>query len=68
MPRKTQSMRDAIEQSQRELAAIRDYHQNYLDRRRTRGVRTSTDMLMEQHQEQLARTLDLLEALKANPD
>jgi len=62
----SQEMKAAIEQSQRDLANIRDYHQNYLDRRRAHHVRTSTDMLMEQHQEQLARTLDLLEALKAS--
>ena len=53
-----------IEQSQRELAAIREYHQRYLDRRAARGIRTATDVLMEQHQEQLARALALLEALK----
>lgn len=61
-----EEMKAAIEQSQQELIGIRDYHQNYLDRRASRHVRTSTDVLMEQHQEQLARTLDLLEALKAS--
>lgn len=60
--------RAAIEQSQRELAAIRAYHQDYLDRRKARGTRTSTDVLMEQHQEQLSRALDVLEALKATLD
>ena len=54
-----------IEQSQRELAAIRAYHQDYLDRRSARGTHTATDALITQHQEHLARALDLLEALKA---
>jgi hypothetical protein len=59
------NIEDAIAQSQRELIAIRAYHQDYLDRRARRGVLTSTDILMRQHQQQLSRALDLLEALKA---
>lgn len=54
-----------IELSQKELAGIRTYHQEYLNRRAARDTRTSTDILMEQHQEQIGRALDLLEALKA---
>lgn len=56
----------SIERTQRELAGIRDFHQRYLNRRAARGARTATDVVMEQHQEQLARALDLLEALKAS--
>ncbi len=59
-------MKAAIEQSQRELAAIRAYHQEYLDRRTRYGIHTPNDVRMQCHQEQLARALDLLEALKAS--
>lgn len=58
-------LKDAIERTQRELAGIRDYHQEYLNRRANRGTRTATDLVMNQHQQQLASALDLLEALKA---
>ncbi len=54
-----------IERLQRELAAMRAYHQGYLDRRARTGITTATDTVMVQHQETLAETLDLLEAIKA---
>ncbi len=44
---------------------MRDYHQGYLDRRARTGITTATDTVMAQHQETLAETLDLLEAIKA---
>lgn len=58
-------MIERIERLQRELAAMRDYHQGYLDRRASRGITTATDSIMASHQRTLAETLDLLEAIKA---
>ena len=58
-------MIDRIEQVQRELAEIRAYHQGYLDRRARSGMTTATDTVLSQHKETLAKTVDLLEALKA---
>jgi len=58
-------MIERIERLQRELLAMRDYHQGYLDRRGRTGITTRTDTIMADHQRTLAETLDLLEALKA---
>ena len=58
-------MIERIERLQRELAAMRAYHQGYLDRRSGHGITTATDTVMSQHQKTLAETLDLLEAIKA---
>jgi len=58
-------MIERIERLQRELAAMRDYHQGYLERRTRTGITTSTDTVMTQHQKTLEETLDLLEAMKA---
>lgn len=58
-------MLETIERLQRELAAIRDYHQGYLDRRARTGITTATDTVMTRHQQTLAEVLDLLEAIKA---
>lgn len=58
-------MVEQIERLQRELAAMKAYHQGYLDRRARTGVTTTTYTVMAQHQKTLAETLDLLEAMKA---
>ncbi len=58
-------MMERIERLQRELAAIRDYTQGYLDRRARSGITTATDTVMAHQQQTLAETLDLLEAIKA---
>lgn len=58
-------MVEQIERLQHELAAMKAYHQGYLDRRARTGVTTTTDTVMTQHQKTLAETLDLLEAMKA---
>ncbi len=58
-------MIERIERLQHELAAMREYHQGYLDRRTRTGITTRTDTIMADHQRTLAETLDLLEALKA---
>jgi hypothetical protein len=58
-------MIEQIERLQRELVAMRDYNQGYLDRRASRGITTDTDTTKARHQETLAETLDLLEAIKA---
>ncbi|HEU5377553.1 MAG TPA: hypothetical protein VFV38_19190, partial [Ktedonobacteraceae bacterium] len=58
-------MIERIERLQRELAAMHDYHQGYLDRRSRHGITTATDTIMADHQRTLAETLDLLEAIKA---
>jgi hypothetical protein len=58
-------MIEQIERLQRELAAIRNYHQGYLDRRARTGITTATDSIMAGHQCTLAEVLDLLEAIKA---
>lgn len=58
-------MREEIERLQRELAAMRDFHQGYLDRRARTGITTRTDTVMADHQRTLNETLDLLEAMKA---
>lgn len=58
-------MIEEIERLQRELAAMRDFHQGYLDRRARTGITTNTDSVMADHQRTLNETLDLLEALKA---
>ena len=58
-------MIERIERLQYELAAMRDYHQGYLDRRARSGITTATDTIMSRHQETLAETLDLLETIKA---
>lgn len=60
-----ETMIERIERLQHELAAMRDYHQGYLNRRARSGITTTTDTVMARHQETLAETLDLLEALKA---
>lgn len=57
-------MIEYIEQLQRELVDMRDYHQRYLDRRARRKIVTATDTIMTRQQETLAKTLDLLEAIK----
>ncbi len=57
-------MIEQIERLQRELEAILEYHQNYLDRRAKRGTSTATDIVMAHHQEILAETLDLLETIR----
>lgn len=54
-----------IERLQREQAAMKAYHRRYLDRRRVRGIQTGTDAVMEDHQQTIAETLDLLETIKA---
>ena len=54
-----------IARLQRELAAMRDFQARYLNRRRAQGTRTGIDSIMEGHQETIAQTLDLLEAMKA---
>lgn len=58
-------MIEHIERLQRELVAMRDYHQGYLDRRSRSGIVTATDTIMTRHQQTLAEVLDLLEAVKA---
>lgn len=58
-------MIERIQRLQRELAGIRNYHQGYLDRRSRSGIATTTDTIMARHQQTLAETLDLLEAVKA---
>lgn len=58
-------MIERIERLQRELAAMRDYNQGYLDRRARTGITTATDTIMTQHQKTLAETLDLLEVIRA---
>lgn len=58
-------MIERIERLQRELAAMKAYHQGYLDRRARAGITTDTDTTMARHQQTLAETLDLLEAIKA---
>ena len=58
-------MIERIERLQRELSAIRAYHQGYLDRRDRTGITTKTDTIMAEHQRTLAEALDLLEAIKA---
>lgn len=58
-------MIERIERLQRELAAMKTYHQGYLDRRARAGITTRTDTIMADHQRTLAETLDLLEAIKA---
>lgn len=58
-------MIEQIERLQHELAAMRAYHQGYLDRRSRTGITTRTDTVMADHQRTLAETLDLLEAIKA---
>lgn len=57
-----------ITRLQNELAGMRDFQARYLDRRRARGVRTTTDSTMESHQQTIAEVLDLLEAVKAIKD
>lgn len=57
-------MIEYIEETQRELADMRDYHQKYLDRRARAGITTATDTIMAKYQQTLAKTLDLLEAIK----
>ncbi len=54
-------MIERIERLQRELAAIREYHQGYLDRRSRSGITTATDTVMIRHQQTLAEILDLLD-------
>lgn len=54
-----------ISKLQRELAGMRDFQTDYLERRRTRGTRTATDAVMEGHISTIGETLDLLEAIKA---
>lgn len=58
-------MIERIERLQRELAAVKAYHQSYLDRRKTAGITTDTDTIMVRHQQTLAEVLDLLEEIKA---
>jgi hypothetical protein len=58
-------MIEQIERLQRELAAMWDYQQGYLDRRARTGITTATDTVMARHQHTLTETLDLLEAIKA---
>jgi len=58
-------MIERIERLQHELAAMRNYHQGYLDRRARTGITTGTDTIMTEHQRTLTETLDLLEAIKA---
>ena len=54
-----------IERLQHEQAAMKAYHRRYLDGRARRGISTGTDTAMEAHQQTIAETLDLLEAIKA---
>ncbi len=61
----SESMIVWIERLQHELAAMRAYHQGYLDRRARTGITTRTDTIMADHQRTLAETLDLLKAIKA---
>jgi hypothetical protein len=58
-------MIEQIERLQHELAAMRAFHQGYLDRRARAGITTGTDTVMTDHQRTLTETLDLLEAIKA---
>jgi hypothetical protein len=58
-------MIEQIERLQHELAAMRTYHQGYLDRRTRTGITTRTDTIMTDHQRTLTETLDLLETIKA---
>ncbi len=57
-----------IQRLQSELAAMRDYQQGYLDRRARGGITTATDTIMGRHQQTLAETLNLLEAIKAEKE
>ncbi len=54
-----------ISKLQRDLARMRDFQADYLERRRARGTRTSVDSAMEGHIATIGETLDLLEAIKA---
>jgi len=65
MSGKGKTMIEQMERLQRELAAIREYNQGYLDRRARRGIITDTDATKARHQETLAEVLALLEAIKA---
>src|SRR5579883_1521571 len=60
-----ESLIQRIERLQKELAKMRDFQRNYLERRAARGTRTGTDEVMESHQETIGQTLDTLEAIKA---
>lgn len=63
--KKKREMIEEIERLQRELAAMREYNQGYLDRRAGHGITTATDTIKIQHQETLAEVINLLEAIKA---
>jgi len=61
----SESLIQRIERLQQEQAAMKQYHRRYLDGRAMRNISTGTDATMEQHQQTIAETLDLLEAIKA---
>lgn len=59
-----ETITEQIERTQRELAGIREYHQEYLDYRVGRGRATKTDKIMTEHQRQLEAAVKLLAFLK----
>ena len=54
-----------IQQLQKGLASMKDFHRRYLDRRAMQGMQTATDAIMEGHQILIDKTLYTLEAYKA---
>lgn len=62
--KKEKGVKSQIGQARRDLAAIYQFNQEYLDRRAGHGRATKTDRIMTRHQksiDRISRLLDLLE-------